>query len=571
MKKINALALLIATFSLSLAACQKSEPKTPSDESVSQEESKEPVLEPGATGDALKYQRGAYTSSYRGLRINGMGYVTENFNKVSGDGGTYFAITDVKALAVAVDFTDYPASALPKGEEGTIKDLQAAIFGKSEDTGWESLKSYYDKTSNGICNIEGTVVNQWYHTNVDVKGFYQGQATLGVTGTSATKTLARLVSEWARDDLGMDLKDYDANGDGFIDSVIMIYSCPPHVDVPGLSHDQTDDLYWAFCWSGEAKASDANVDNPYPYRFFWSSYYTFYEDGYYDETNTHRDWTNAQIASGEAKIDSHTLIHEFGHALSLPDYYNGDYNSSDPYAYDPLGCLDMMAYNVGDHNAFSKALYGWTAPYLVYGESTVNIRSTTDTGDFIVIPVNKLERPDREFTLLSQYIMIEYLTPTGVAYSDSLDAYAGSYPVWYSEPGVRVTLVDARIGRFSYGGAFQGFTGSVSAGTGYYASFACDNNSIERSFDKRAKLIEIIPANGIPAKNLTNHRADNSCLYQEGAEFNMDTSTSVWKNFCVDDNAGTRTKQFVFGFKIEKMTKDLVSISFTGGFPEEDF
>ena len=87
---------------------------------------------------------------------------------------------------------------------------------------------------------------------------------------------------------------------------------------------------------------------------------------------------------------------------------------------------------------------------------------------------------------------------------------------------------------------------------------------------KRAKLIEIVPASGITAKNLTNHLATNDCLYQEGAEFNMNTDTSTWKNFCVDDNAGTRTKPLVIGFRIEKMTEDLVSISFTGEFPEED-
>ena len=505
---------------------------------------------PSIKGEALHYNQVNYRSNYKTLRMNGMGYTAENFSTKKGKGGTYNVVSDVKALVVGVDFTDYPASELPKGDEGTLDDLQKAIFGKSEETGWESLKSYYYKSSFGVCKIDGVVADQWYHTNVNVKGFANGDATDGIKNENATQVLCKKVSNWAKDTLNLDMSQFDANKDGFIDSVIMIYSAPPHVQVNGKAVD--DDLFWAFCWSRDADEKDANLDDPAPYRFFWASYRTFFEDGYYGNDGQHHDWTDEEIKSGTAPLDAHTLIHEFGHALSLPDYYNGEYTSSSVYAYDPLGCVDMMAWNIGDHNAFSKALYGWISPIVAYGNSTVTLRSTTDKGDFIVIPVEELDDPKKDFTLLSQYIMIEFLTPTGVAYSDSLDAYAGSYPIWFQHPGVRVTLVDARMGMFDYSGKFQGFTGSPLA-SGGRTRFACDNNDSTRSCYPKYKLIEIIPANGTKAQNLAGN-ADDTCLYHEGDEFNTTNSKTKWKDFKADGKGGDRDKTFKFGFTIKKLS-----------------
>lgn len=519
---------------------------------------------PGTKGDVLLYDREAYISTHKGLRTIGIGYATENYTSIKTEKGRYDCITDVKALIVGVDFTDYPAANLPKGEAGTLDDLQKAILGKTEDTGWESLKSYYNKTSYGVCNIEGTVIPEFYHTNVNITDFAKGKATGGATSTNATRELTKLVTEWAITNHNVDPKDYDANGDGFIDSVIMIYTCEPHVKKSGKAVD--DDLYWAFCWSRSVDASAANKDRPEPYRFFWSSYYTFYEDGYYDASGAHKDWTTAQIKDGTATLDAHTLIHEFGHVLSLPDYYNGDYSSSDPAAYDPLGGLDMMAYNVGDHHAFSKALYGWIAPYLVYGDATVTIRSTTDTGDFIIVPFDTFDEPDREFTLLSQYLVIEFLTPTGVAYADSLDAYAGNYPIWYSTPGIRVTLVDARLGMFTYSSqsqsyVFQGFTGSVTPPSNGKTDFAADNCHIANSYNKNAKIIEILPATGVQAKYLSGN-ANNDCLYQKGDEFNTGSASSVFNNFMGHGNGANWDRVFGYSFTITNLGSETATIEF---------
>ena len=51
---------------------------------------------------------------------------------------------------------------------------------------------------------------------------------------------------------------------------------------------------------------------------------------------------------GYGKVDAHTYIHEMGHMLGLPDYYDYSFKSS------PTGMYDMQDNNVGDHNPFSK-------------------------------------------------------------------------------------------------------------------------------------------------------------------------------------------------------------------------
>ena len=53
------------------------------------------------------------------------------------------------------------------------------------------------------------------------------------------------------------------------------------------------------------------------------------------------------------------MIHETGHALGLPDYYDYD-DSVGPRG--GVGGLDMMDANWGDHNSFSKFLLGWLTP-----------------------------------------------------------------------------------------------------------------------------------------------------------------------------------------------------------------
>ena len=100
----------------------------------------------------------------------------------------------------------------------------------------------------------------------------------------------------------------------------------------------------------------------------------------------------------------------------------------------------MMDHNIGDHNSLSKSWLGWTTPFVLESKGTVTIRSTTDTGEYILIPVKGKwssyhDQSEQKFdgTLLSQFLMIEFITPTGVAESDGKAAYREGWDKYFSK------------------------------------------------------------------------------------------------------------------------------------------
>ena len=100
---------------------------------------------------------------------------------------------NARVLVVPVEFSDFPASGMLKGSEGAREDLRKAYFGESEDTQWESLKSYYEKSSYGKVNISGQVMpwyrpvnpskpSEWYSTEQILSSY--GGSSEGSTGIS---------------------------------------------------------------------------------------------------------------------------------------------------------------------------------------------------------------------------------------------------------------------------------------------------------------------------------------------------------------------------------------------------
>ena len=496
----------------------------------------------------------AYETTWRSMRINGSGYTAEQYSSIAvqkedGTTGKKYAITDVKALVIPVDFTDYPAESMPLGAEGTREQLQTVMFGEEDDLEWYSLASYYKSSSFGQCNITGTV-GDWYHTEMTSKAYKAKYSTsTSQDGTAGSQAAANAIEEMYHkkyqaakdngDEEGMakyDLTQYDANKDGYVDSLIMIYTAPITT---------TGELWWAFCWSVSGAWGKYNPTMEGMNRFFWASYWFFF-DAYLENYKVPKDLPG-KIQRGEAQMDAHTMTHEYGHVLSMPDYYITDYSSSD---YDGMGYLDMMDYNIGDHNAASKSWYGWIEPYYPVGSTKVTLRSTTKTGDCVIIPI----QGEYKNTLMDQYIMIEFLTPEGVAKMDGEKRFAGNYPLYYSEAGIRVIHVDARLGVFSYNQTtedytFSGFTSSTNKpGDRSYVSTACSNTANDSCF-KDFKLLEILPSSGKSIKSIG--AASNACLYKEGATFGV--AGGPWANYMMHDKAGGKTIPLGFSFEITKI------------------
>ena len=407
-------------------------------------------------------------------------------------------------------------------------DLYNAFFGDSSDTGWESVSSYYYKSSYGKLNITGEVTPAY---TVDCSIYDLLSGNVGGSLNDPTYYILEKAVEWVRNNSDIDLKQYDCDKDGYLDSVFLIYNVD-YTDA-GLDKADTNDLFWAFTyWDTDTKPS---LDKPKPCVYGWASK-RFMDDG------------------GFAKPDAHTYIHETGHILGLEDYYT--YDTDD---YDALGGLDMMDLNIGDHNAFSKSLLGWTNPTHVKEATTYTLRPFESSGDCLII------KPNWEGSFLDEYLIIEYYTPTGLNYADSHSKYS-TRELLYSENGIKVLHVDARLGKFVWNTTndnttYKGFTTDLidnyNSTTGLYTySDIAASNTASRSSSER-KLVSLIDAS-VPLDSANRVKkgkyADNSFLFIQGTGFGYDGKYTTFKF-----NSGLEVD---FGFVVDSLESNLATLTF---------
>ena len=298
--------------------------------------------------------------------------------------------------------------------EQVIKDLETAFFAPSEDENlaYESVSSFYNKSSYGKLNIKGQVT-PWFDIK-DAGYIYSNAAEIDVLDTYE---IIEDAVKWAENEQKIDMKQYDNDKDGYIDGVWCIYSCPNYSN--GGPHTEGQN-YWAYTsWGNiDREVVHPDIEKPIYNLFGWASY-DFMYDGL------------------ENKIDAHTYIHETGHFLGLKDYY------SDFGPYNPIGKADMMDANIIDHNSYSKMLLGWSKPYIVSGKAEINLKDMQNENSFIVIPSDNTTITNNEFDPFSEYLLIELYTPTGLNELDSSIKHSSS-PLAPNEKGVRIYHIDNR-------------------------------------------------------------------------------------------------------------------------------
>ncbi|MBU1144763.1 MAG: hypothetical protein KJ971_02755 [Firmicutes bacterium] len=371
------------------------------------------------------------------------------------------ATGNVKVLVFVVEFSDYP-----KEDTGvSVEDIELAFNGSSSNLDYESLNSYYLKSSFNQLNI-----------TADVFGYYMADYPASYYADEYEKLYAwdyvhddwlygedevtypdsdliyELLSNYAGD---IDYSQYDQNNDSYIDGIYVIYSTP-------VSYESGSDLWWAYqdiyIYEGDT------FQNKEPYYFAWAGTDFFLE--------------------GNENLNARTIIHETGHMLGLDDYY--DYDSSDYYNSGGLGGADMMDNTVGDHNPFSKILLGWITPLVVTESMTVDIAPFLEDGEVILL-IDEWNN-----TIFDEYLLISYYTPTGLNELDKYDIFSTS--------GIIIYHISAEID--------QGYDDSSS----YYSIFNYNNT------DTNHKLIEIIEAD-MDNDIFTDGYAENSDLYQASSSF----------------------------------------------------
>ena len=328
-----------------------------------------------------------------------------------------------KLLVIPVWFNDSSSFISESKKDSVVEDISAVYFGKNTDTGWRSVKTYYEEESHGKLRMDGTVSN-WYSVNQSHQ--YYGQDA----DHTKTTSLVESAVEWyfTTDNPSDTRTSYDCDKDGYLDGVILIYAAPDYATKGGSVSN-----LWAYCfWLQNTGAK--NKAKPGANVFFWASYDFMYGKAR-ALSRTGHDYSHGDT-SNNVNADAHTYIHEMGHMFGLEDYY--DYSN---LKFMPAGAFSMQDQNVGGHDPYSSFALGWGKAYIPNASVNIELQPFVTTGEMIILSPNwnSFNSP------FDEYLILEYYTTGGLNYLDSTHAYMGGYPTGSQESGIRLWHVDARL------------------------------------------------------------------------------------------------------------------------------
>ena len=360
-------------------------------------------------------------------------------------------IGDVRVLVIPIDLSDNPAT------EEMRSNIKKAFFGTEDDTGWESLRSYYEESSYGKLSITGEVTD-WYTPKYS-SNYYANYEDEDNYISGSTVLLNEVLSHYKN---SYNYSDFDSNKDGYIDAVYLIYNN----NIGGNGTTVEEDFYWAFTY-WDFYANSRNYSDTVGYNYVFMGYDFFMEDLVY--------------SNQKLKLNCETLIHETGHLFNLEDYY--DYDEFDIYSNDGGYCgSDMMDYNFGDHGPFSKIMLDWVNPVEITRSGIYELPAFTTSGVSFVIGAN-----DNFSSIFDEYYLIDFYTFDGLNKLQGNDFFKTNN----TYAGVRVSHINATL-------AYE---------DGYFPVYAYNNT------DTQYKLIRMLEAD-------YNGRFDLNSSTNEGATLN---------------------------------------------------
>jgi M6 family metalloprotease-like protein len=262
------------------------------------------------------------------------------------------SVGTVNTLTVLIDFSEHRAETVLPGM--TADRISENIYGDGTEDAraffpFESVHNYYQRASEGKLDLTGEV-HGWIHLP-KVRSSYEPVYPSGASPQKRSQIDNQALFDLIREALELidedtDFSRYDNDHDGDIDLVTVMYAGP-------------DTGWGGFWWA-------------YRWQFFISDAFS----AKFDNKRLNQFVFQFVDQRPEQDFDPTTLIHETGHALGLPDYY--DYCSSrrfeaghcSPAVTNPgpdggVGGLDIMDANRGNHNAFSRWLLDWIEALVV--------------------------------------------------------------------------------------------------------------------------------------------------------------------------------------------------------------
>lgn len=371
----------------------------------------------GNTGGGQEDDKDVITNSGAGLPEDADGVVDVDFTKAENvkdvtDQGYYLdgcpTVGSPAVLVIPVDFIDSTAQS-----KGYTTDTLVNAFAKDGVTDYYSVYDYYYISSYGKLDLDVTVLDYWFRPQYSSTYYYN--ATYDYYGEQIAIGDQLILDEaLAYLEAIMDLSDFDSDGNGIIDAVVLVNT----LDVG------EEDFYWAYRYWNVYTDDEGyffEYDGVSANDYMWVSY-QFLHEGYNDSGETVYTDTDA--------MNTYTFIHEFGHLLGADDYYDTEYN------YDPMYGCDIMDSMLGDHNPYTKFNLGWiTSSRLVVTDTSVTLTlgDFAVSGDTVIIANNWNEK----LGAYQEYYVIIYYKNTGLN--------AGENAGYFARDGVVVYHVNSSL------------------------------------------------------------------------------------------------------------------------------
>lgn len=472
---------------------------------------------------------------------------TQKYTYTDVDSKQYVSSTgNQKVLVVPTYFSDEPLNATPSNRDF----IRKSFFGSNDECGWRSFTGYYEEASYEKLHYSGHVSNEWYDC-----GYTTSQV---IANRDLSKTIASNALKWFKEQNPyFDWTSYDANEDGTVDSLYIIYAS---------DYINNESPLWGYRWSTNVPAGDEGLQ---------ASAFSWFSLKFLNDIDS---YGGVPVGGSNTRI----IIHEHGHMLGLADYYDNAYSGIDL-----VGGWDMQDRNQFDWNAFSKYSVGWTQPYFIrqnklqkMGSDTVTIRASAENGDCILV-----HNDSWNGSPFDEYLLLELFNPE-IGNNEYDYKYSNSAHIDETGFGVKVYHVDARMARYYFDAGTASIKSeavdSITKSSRYTYFIPNDNDNISSATHnyigkqvgfteyENYHLLQLIQKEGVDTFSSTDpmdrHEWKQSDLFQTGDTFcigNHDGFTDYGQEFFYHKTSFNDGTELPYGITFDSVTKDSATITFT--------
>ena len=430
------------------------------------------------------------------------------------------AIGNVRSLVIPLVWNDQKE--MKKDE--ILNSIKTALGNIVDENGNITTYNYEDPSKYTLSEYMGFASYWKLQTSSFVTNWYESEYNFeDIRDFTPEEDYIESIVNWAIDTYNLNIKDFDIDNNGVIDSIIILHTGETH------RYDSYVQASWAGAvrWTFHDQTKDENynynidINNPRFVNAITSSISFMYNEV-----------ENYNVENSTAL----TLIHEFAHNFGIVDYYS----SADTN--DVLGGYDMQTSNVGDWNAFSKFAVGWIEPTIINKDDFTNSNTVSYTleefvenGDVLLIPSKNIDYIGSPF---DEYIMVELFTPKKLHEFDSV-SYGLNDTI-----GIRIYHVNATMRLIE----------------NYYYDYGEHAYNSNKSNDYGAQIIELIQkgkVNEFQDDDYSNNRLSSEDFFYVGDSFDVSEYDEFFYKGLMDDG-----NEFGYVINIKSIYLDETSNSY---------